>query len=112
MDEINKEITKSDIGIHIEGLSHKIGSLLWVDDVYLITLGGNELQQALNITNETSNKYHIEYGASKSNSQLIKHTKKKEEEYKHHIGEMEIKPNEKYKYLRLLQNQGTIMMTN
>ena len=105
MDEISKELTKANIGIKIEGLTNKIGSLLWVDDVYLITLSGNELQESLNITNETSNKYHIEYGASKSNSLLIKHSKKKEEEYKHHIGEMEIKQTEKYKYLGLLQNQ-------
>ena len=105
MDEINKEITKAQIGIHIEGLTNKIGSLLWVDDVYLITTDGKELQAALEITNETSNMYHIEYGSSKSNTQRIRHSRKKQPEVKHTIGDMEIQQSEKYKYLGLIQNQ-------
>ena len=105
MDEVNKEITKENIGIQIEGISNRIGSLLWVDDVYLITTGASELQKALDITNEVSNKYHVENGISKCNTQVIKHSRKKETNYpKHSIGEMELSPVDKYKYLGLTQN--------
>ena len=105
MDEINKEISKENIGIQIEGTKKKTGSLLWVDDVLIITTEPQELQKGLNITNEVSNQYHIEYGSSKSNTQTIKHSRKKSaDETAFTIGEMEIKPTETYKYLGLTQN--------
>ena len=62
MDEISKEIKKENIGIKTTEEAERKGSLLWVDDVLLITTEGEDLQKSLNITNETSDKYHVEYG--------------------------------------------------
>ena len=104
MEEISKSIKEKDMGIQIKGINNKIGSLLWVDDVLLIATEGKELQKSLNITNETSNKYHVEYGESKSNVLQVKNTKKKKEEMTFNIGEMQLKCTDKYKYLGHLQN--------
>ena len=37
IDEINKEITKENLGTYIESLDETIGCLLWMDDVLLIS---------------------------------------------------------------------------
>ena len=103
MDEISKELQEKNQGISIAENGIKQGTLLWVDDVFLIALEG-ELQNPLDITNEISNKYHIEYGEQKSNALPIKTGKRKIKENKYHLGEMELKTTEKYKYLGYLQN--------
>ncbi len=66
MDEINKEITKQNIGPKLENIQEPIGCLLWMDDVALISNDPIELQQMLNITHEIASRYHIEFGAAKS----------------------------------------------
>ena len=104
MDEVSKEIKKENLGIKIEGLNEKQGSLLWVDDVLLITTDSKEFQKSLDITNETSNKYHVEYGEPKSNVLKIKHTRAKKENETFNLGEMQLKNSRIYKYLGLLQN--------
>ena len=67
MDEVSKELEKEKQGIIISENGAEKGSLLWVDDVFLIAMEG-ELQKPLDITDEISSKYHIEYGKPKSNS--------------------------------------------
>ena len=67
MDEINKDIQKEPIGIEIEENNTRIACLLWVDDVVLISTSQEELQKMLDITNQTTKKYHIEFGKAKSN---------------------------------------------
>ena len=104
MDEVSKDIQKENLGIQIEGLDKKIGSLLWVDDVVLITTKGQELQQSLDITDNTSNTYHVEYGHSKSNSQIIKGRKKLNYNKEFKLGNMTLEKTEKYKYLGHIQN--------
>ena len=103
MDEISKEIKKENIGIKTTEEAERKGSLLWVDDVLLITTEGEDLQKSLNITNETSDKYHVEYGEPKSNVLKVKHTRKKKEE-NFYIGDQQLKEADKYKYLGHLQN--------
>ena len=105
MDEISKEIKKADLGIQIEGMPEKIGSLLWVDDVCIPSTKNNEMQQALDITEDKSSQYHIEYGAPKSNIQQIKNNKKKEEMPTFKLGDMTLEQADKYKYLRQIQNE-------
>ena len=105
MDEINKEIKKENLGIQIDGMSEKIGSLLWVDDVFAVETNTANFQKELDITNNTSNIYHIEYGAPKSNTQRIRHTRKKVETPTFKLGEMELEQTSKYKYLGLIQNE-------
>ena len=107
MDEISKNIRKENIGIQIEGFENKISSLLWVDDVANITTNSKELQKTLDITYETSNIYHVEYGKSKSNTQIIKTQKRKrkdqtKEELK--LGDIPLEMTDKYKYLGYIQN--------
>ena len=103
MDEISKELQEKSQGITIAENGIKQGSLLWVDDVFLIALEG-ELQKPLDITNEISNKYHIEYGEPKSNVLPIKTGKKQLKENKYHLGEMSLRNTDKYKYLGYIQN--------
>ena len=104
MDEISKEIKKADLGIKIEGMPEKIGSLLWEDDVFLATTVPTEMQTSLDITDDKSSQYHIEYGESKSNIQLIKHNKKNPEMPPFKLGSMDLEYTDKYKYLGLVQN--------
>ena len=82
----------------------KNGSLLWVDDVLIITTKTDELQQALDITDETSGTYHIEYGQSKSNTQIIGRRRKAEEQITFNLGDIPLEMTDKYKYLGLIQN--------
>ena len=103
MDEINKEIEKKDFGIPLYENGEKRCCLLWVDDVLLLTFEG-ELQEPLNTTDETSSKYHIEFGEPKSNSMPIKNNKKRGEKHKYQIGDMQLKEKDKYKYLGYMQN--------
>ena len=104
MDEISKNIQKEKKGIQISGLSEKKGSLLWVDDVLLISTAGEELQQSLDITDDTSKTYHIEYGQSKSNSQMIKRRGRSNAERNFKLGEIPLENTNKYKYLGYIQN--------
>ena len=59
MDEISKEIKKENLGIKIEEIDERQASLLWVDDVLLITTDSQELQKLLDITENTSSKYRV-----------------------------------------------------
>ena len=68
MDEISKEINEEKKGKNLEGIVETTGSLLWMDDVLLISTDPNELQDMLNITNEIANRYHIEFGKEKRKS--------------------------------------------
>ena len=103
MDEVSKELEKEKQGIIISENGAEKGSLLWVDDVFLIAMEG-ELQKPLDITDEISSKYHIEYGKPKSNSLPIKTSKKKIKEKAYSLGEMELERTDKYKYLGYIQN--------
>ena len=72
MDEIAKEITKENKGCPIPGNpNQKLGCLLWMDDVVLITNNEGEVQDLLDITHETAGKYHIEFGQEKSKYMTI-----------------------------------------
>ena len=100
-DEINKEITKENLGTHIESLDETIGCLLWMDDVLLISSEPNELQQMLNITSAIAGKYHVEFGEEKRNVMKIGRNK---ENPKFTLGDMNLKYTDKYKYLGYVQN--------
>ena len=101
MDEINKEITDENLGIYIPSIDETIGCLLWMDDVILATLEPEKMQNMLDITNNVSGKYHIEFGAPKSNAMKIGGDKTRPE---FRLGSMILEYCEKYKYLGLIQN--------
>jgi hypothetical protein len=52
MDEISKEIKKQNLGTPIPNSEEKVGCILWMDDVLLITPCPKEMQQMLDIVNE------------------------------------------------------------
>ena len=101
MDEINKEITKENLGIYMPSLDEKIGCLLWMDDVILATTEPKEMQRMLDITDHTSGKYHVEFGKPKSNAMKIGGNSEKPE---FRLGNMILEYTDKYKYLGKVQN--------
>ena len=96
MDEISKEIDKKGIGIEIDEDGTKIACLLWVDDVVLIATSRGELQEMLDTTNDTTKRYHIEFGKPKSN--IMKRTRKNTGEPAK-LGSMDLEVTNEYKYL-------------
>ena len=96
MDEIAKEITKLNKGCYIPGTQQKIGCLLWVDDVVLMSESEKELQEMLDITHKIAKRYHIEFGKEKSKAMQIG---KGTTEMELTLGNMKIEYTKSYKYL-------------
>ena len=107
MDEIAKEIQKTNIGIEIPGSNTKIGCLLWMDDVLLMADNEKDLQTLLNITVNTANKYHIVFGEEKSKIMIM--NSKKELKNIMKLGNMTLKTTENYKYLGEIINHKKSM---
>ena len=101
IDEINKEITKKNLGTYVGSLEEKSGCLLWMDVVLLISSEPKELQLMLEITNAIAGKYHIKFGEEKSNVMKIGRSKNNPE---FTLGDMNLKYTDKYKYLGNIQN--------
>ena len=101
MDEIGKEVKTRNLGVDM-GHGEKIGCLLWMDDVALISENKEELQEMLNITEEIGTRYRIKFGEEKSKILKIG---KQLPEADFHLGDMKMGYCEKYKYL------GTIFTT-
>ena len=59
MDENNKALTETDLGVKIPSTDTKIPCLLWMDDVVLAETKPHRAQKQLDITNHTSLKYHV-----------------------------------------------------
>ena len=76
MDEINKELVECEKGLTIPNTETKIPSLLWMDDVVLIENEKEKVQEMLNITNDVSNRYHVEFGMQKT--KFMRTSKKKD----------------------------------
>jgi hypothetical protein len=95
MDEIAKEINKRQLGIRINP-EKKIGCLLWMDDVAIITDKQEEMQEMLNIVNDTAKRYRIKFGQEKSKVLKIGNRLEKRKFY---LGDMELEYCQKYKYL-------------
>ena len=104
MDEIAKEIQGNNLGIETND-STKIGCLLWMDDVVLISENPTELQEMLNIINEIGTKYRIKFGEEKS--KIMKIGKKAQKcSTKFHLGEMTLEECSEYKYLGVMISQS------
>ena len=102
MDEISKDIHAADIGINIPNTECKVPCLLWMDDVVLIEQTCNIMQNLLDITRDTSQKYHIEFGMPKTN---YLRTSKKKDTIELKLGDNIIKETEKYAYLGEINNK-------
>ena len=106
MDEIAEEINKYELGVNTNNTSHpKLGCLLYMDDVVLISYSAQEMQKMLDITNEISSRYRIVFGKEKS--KVMKIGSSVQTELK--LGDMEIEETDKYKYLgEIINNKGNI----
>ena len=100
MNEISKENEKIETGTQIPNTQKRINTLLWMDDVVLITDNRQDMEKLLKSTNEIANRYHIAFSKEKSN--LMKIDSKKKEQEKEEImkiGNITLEETEKYKYL-------------
>ena len=95
MDEINKEINKAKCTTQTN-IDTNSTCLLWVDDVAIITNNIEDQQTLLSITNNTANKYRIQFGQEKSKLLIIG---KDNTNPTIKLGDMTIDPSETYKYL-------------
>ncbi len=108
MDEIGKEIKSEKVGIKLPNNTDEIGSLLWVDDVVLMSFEEKELQEMLNTTYSTAKKYRIEFGKEKSQVMTI-NPKPTQDQTKFNLGPMELDNTKTYKYLgETLNEKGNI----
>ena len=106
MDEISKNIKKANLGIQVPNTQTKIGCLLWMDDVALITNNREEMQQMLDITDTTAKKYHIMFGEEKS--KVLK-LGKQNQETQFKLGDIKLEYTEKYRYLGITLNHKNNM---
>ena len=104
MDEINKEIQGTDLGIKIPNTETNIACLLWMDDVLLLETRPEEKQELLNITNKVAEKYHIKFGREKSQTMIIGNTKERPQ---FTLGQMTLDPTTTHKYLGEMINDKT-----
>ena len=73
-----------------------------MDDVLLIEQKQREMQKLLDVTNDTSQKYHVEFGMPKTN---FLRTSRKKDPIELKIGEQSIAETEKYAYLGEINNK-------
>lgn len=71
MDEISKENKKTGIGTKIHPEGEHINTLLWIDDVALITNNEEDMRRLLKTTEKIAGKLRIEFGHEKSKSVVI-----------------------------------------
>ena len=112
MDEISKAINEKNLGIQIPETEEKVGNLLWMDDVILITEDPNELQEMLNITHDIAERYHIKFGNEKSKVMKIKYPRRNnqnQQDPQFHLGDMILEYCNQYKYLGEMMNDKSNM---
>ena len=102
MDETNKALMETDLGIEIPGSNTRIPCLLWMDDVVLAETNTNCAQQQLDITNHTSLKYHVEYGMAKTKYLRVG---KPQPPITLKLGNQTLEETDKYTYLGEINNQ-------
>ena len=103
MDEISKELTEANLGIKIPNTDQRIPTLLWMDDVLLMETEPPKSQELLDITNNASQKYHIEFGMPKT--KYLRASKRKTP-IELNIGERTIEETGKYTYLGEVNNRN------
>ena len=76
MDEINKEIQGTYLGIKIHNTETNMVCVLWMDDVVLLETRPEEKQELLSI-NKVAEKYHIKFRREKCQTNIIGNTKER-----------------------------------
>ena len=96
MDETNKALIETNLGINIPESNYRIPCLLWMDDVVLAETKTENTQKELDITNHISMKYHVEYGMPKTKYLRVG---KNKNPITLKLGHQTIDETEKYTYL-------------
>ena len=104
MDEINKEINKAKCTTQ-NNIDTNSTCLLWVDDVAIITNNIEDQQTLLSITNNTANKYRIQFSQEKSKLLIIG---KDNTNPTIKLGDMTIDPSETYNLGDTLNTKNNI----
>ena len=102
MDETNKALEQTDLGIRIPHSNTIVPCLLWMDDVVLAETETKRSQEQLDITNDTSLKFHVEYGMAKTK---YLRTGKLKTPITLNLGTQTIEETEKYTYLGEINNR-------
>ena len=102
MDETNKALIETDLGVKIPTTDTLVPCLLWMDDVVLAETKPERAQKQLDITNHTSLKYHIEYGMPKTKYLRVG---KPEPPITLKLGNQTLEETSKYTYLGEINNQ-------
>ena len=106
MDEINKEMMQTDLGIKIPESETRIPCLLWMDDVLLAETNIERKQDLLDLTDHTSKKYHVEFGMPKTKFLRPGKSNTNNKKIELKLGENTIEETEKYTYLGEVNNRG------
>ena len=102
MDETNKALKETELGVKVPHTDLKIPCLLWMDDVVLAETSPASSQKQLDITNETSLKYHVQYGMAKTK---YLRTGKNKEQITLKLGNQIVDETDKYTYLGEVNNK-------
>ena len=88
--------------IEIPDTTTNLARLLWMDDVLLLETRPKEKQELMDTTDKIAEKYRIKFGKEKILSLTIGKTK---DQPKFSLGQMQIEPTDKYKYLKETVNE-------
>ena len=102
MDETNKALMETDLGVKIPSTNTTVPCLLWMDDVVLAETKPSRAQEQLDITNHTSLKYHVEYGMAKTKYLRVG---KPQPPITLKLGNQTLQETTKYTYLGEINNQ-------
>lgn len=104
IDDITPELEKIDAGININDDLDKVAAIEWVDDIVAAETDPDRMQDILNIIDDIANKYKIEFGEDKSKVMVIGGNK--EQRPKFHLGKINLKYTDTYKYLGIHKNSA------
>lgn len=93
MDEISKENHKT------QNNNNNVNTLLWMDDVAIITDNVEEMKTLLKSTQEIADRYCIAFGPEKSNTMIINKKFAQTKTIDLKLGELTLEQVNKYKYL-------------
>lgn len=111
MDEIAKENKTEEIGLQVQNSTERINTLLWMDDVALITDNLDDIKKLIAKTYDTANRYRINFGKDKSKIlQIGKDPLNPQPREKLYMGDMELEYTNKYKYLGITINEKLNMI--
>lgn len=101
IDEISKETRQN-----LQDQNQEINTLLWMDDIALISNNIEDMEKLLQQTNEIASRYRIEFSPEKSNIiQIGNDPQNPKKAHKFKVGTLPIDYTKKYRYLGYVFNE-------